>query len=115
LAAAKARRDAAHAGRTQAEAGVSEAKTAMGFTKIRAPFDGLLVAKLADAGAMASPGVPLLVVEDPSRFRLEASVDESQIGMVRLGASVPVVLDSLGGQAITGKVVQIVPAADPAS
>ena len=115
LAAAKARRDAAHAGRAQAEAAVSQANTAVGFTRIRAPFDGLVTAKLADAGAMAAPGVPLLMVEDPSRFRLEAKVDESQIGAVRLGATVPVVIDSLGEQTITGKVVQIVPAADPAS
>jgi RND family efflux transporter MFP subunit len=42
-------------------------------------------------------------------------VDESKIGAVRLGESVPVVIDSLGDQAITGKVVQIVPAADPGS
>jgi len=115
LAAAKARRDAAHANRAQAEATVSEANTAIGFTKIRAPFDGVIIAKLADAGAMAAPGVPLLTLEDPSRFRLEAAVDESQIGTVRLGATVPVVIDSLGNQVITGKVVQIVPAADPAS
>ncbi len=115
LAAAKARRDAAHAGRTQAEAGVAEANTAIGFTTIRAPFDGLVVAKLADAGAMATPGVPLLAIEDPGRFRLEAIVDESQIGTVRLGEAVPVVLDSLGNQTITGKVVQIVPMVDPAS
>ena len=115
LAAAKARRDAAHANSAQAEAAVSEANTAVGFTKIRAPFDGLIIAKLADAGAMAAPGVPLLTLEDPSRFRLEAAVDEGQIGAVRLGAIVPVVIDSLGNQAITGKVVQIVPAAEPAS
>ena len=115
LAAATALRDAAHANREQAQAAVAEANTALGFTRIRAPFDGLVVAKLADPGAMAAPGVPLLVVEDPSRFRLEAMVDESQIGVVHLGASVPVVLDSLGNQPITGKVVQIVPAADPAS
>jgi RND family efflux transporter MFP subunit len=115
LAAAKAHRDAAHANSMQAEAAVAEANTTVGFTKIRAPFDGLVVAKLADAGAMAAPGVPLLVVEDPSRYRLEAEVDESQIGAVRLGASVPVVLDSLGAPEMTGKVVQIVPAADPAS
>ena len=115
LAAARARRDAAHAGHVQAEAAVSEANTAVGFTKIRAPFDGLLVAQLADAGAMAAPGVPLLIVEDPSRFRLEAQVDESQIGAVRLGETVPVVLDSLGQQTIAGKIVQIVPMADPAS
>ncbi len=115
LAAAKARRDAAHAGRLQAEAGVSEANTVMGFTKIRAPFDGLVTAKLADPGAMAAPGVPLLIVEDPGRFRLEATVDESKMGAVRLGETVPVAIDALGDQGITGKVVQIVPAADPAS
>ena len=115
LAAAKARRDAAHAGREQAEAGVSQASTAMSFTKVRAPFDGIVIAKLAEPGAMAAPGVPLLTVEDPSRFRLEATVDESKIGAVRLGESVPVVIDALGEQPIEGKVTQIVPAADPGS
>src|ERR1019366_4158378 len=82
---------------------------------IRAPFDGLVVAKLADAGAIATPGVPLLLVEDPSHFRLEATVDESKMGAVQLGEAVPVVIDALGAQAFAGKVVQIVPAADPAS
>ena len=115
LAAAQARRDAAHAGATQAEAGVSQAGTAMSFTKVRAPFDGLVTARLAEQGAMAAPGVPLLVVEDPSKFRLEAQVDESKIGAVKLGESVPVTVDAHGGQAVEGKVVQIVPAADPAS
>ncbi len=115
LAAAQARRDAAHAGRTQAEAGVSQANTAISFTKVRAPFDGIVIAKLAEPGAMAAPGVPLLVVEDPSRFRLEASVDESKMGAVKLGEAVPVVIDALGDQPIEGKVTQIVPAADPSS
>ncbi len=115
LAAAQARRDAAHAGRTQAEAGVSQAGTAMSFTKIRAPFDGVVISKLAEPGSMAAPGVPLLVVEDPSRFRLEAQVDESKIGAVKLGETVPVVIDSLGDQPIAGKVTQIVPTADPSS
>ncbi len=115
LAAAQARRDAAHAGRTQAEAGLSQAGTAMGFTKVRAPFDGVVITRLAEPGAMATPGVPLLTVEDPSRFRLEAQVDESKIGAVKLGESVPVVIDALGDQPIEGKVAQIVPAADPSS
>ena len=64
---------------------------------------------------MAAPGVPLLTIEDTTRFRLEAIVDESQMGAVHLGEAVPVVIDSLGNQTITGKVVQIVPTADPAS
>jgi len=115
LAAAEARRDAARSGRTQAEAGVSQAGTAISFTKVRAPFDGIVIARPAEPGAMAAPGVPLLTLEDPSRFRLEATVDESKIGAVRFGESVPVVIDALGDQSIAGKVTQIVPAADPGS
>jgi RND family efflux transporter MFP subunit len=115
LAAAQARRDGAQAGATRAEAGVSQAGAAMGFTKVRAPFDGIVISKLAEPGAMAAPGVPLLVVEDPSHFRLEVQVDESKMGAVKLGEAVPVVIDALGDQPITGKVTQIVPAADPAS
>jgi len=113
--AAKARRDAAQAGTAQSEAAVTESSTSVGFSKIRAPFDGLITAKLVDRGAMAAPGVPLLAMEDPSHFRLEANVDESQIGVVKTGETVGVVIDSLGGQALSGKVVQIVPAADPGS
>jgi RND family efflux transporter MFP subunit len=115
LAAAEARRGAAHASRTQAEAGVVEAGTAMSFTRVSAPFDGVVTSKLAEPGAMATPGVPLLVVEDPRRFRLEAQVDESKIVAVKLGETVQVTIDSLGDQPIEGKVTQIVPAADPAS
>ena len=115
LAAAQARRDAAHAGRTQAEAAVSQANTAVEFASIRAPFDGVITAKLVDAGAVAAPGVPLLVVEDPSHFRLEVQADESQMGIVHLGAAIPITIDALGDKPISGKVEQIVPAADPSS
>jgi RND family efflux transporter MFP subunit len=115
LAAAKARRDAAHAGRAEADAAVAEAKTVVGFSRIRAPFNGVVTAKLADVGAIAAPGVPLLVVEDQGRFRFEAVVDESKMGAVRLGESVPVVVDALGERGFTGRVAQIVPVADPAS
>ena len=116
LAAAKARRDAAHAGSAQAEAGVSEANTAVGFTKIRAPFDGLVIAKLADAGRHGGAGSSAAGGRRPQPLP-----PGSQGGRKpdRRGPSwaqsVPVVIDSLGGQAISGKVVQIVPAADPAS
>jgi len=114
-AAALARRGAAQASRTQAEAGVLEASTAMSFTKVRAPFDGVVTSRLGEPGAMATPGVPLLVVEDSSRFRLEAQVDENEIAAVKLGETVPVVINALGERSMEGKVAQIVPAADPAS
>jgi RND family efflux transporter MFP subunit len=111
--AAKARHHVAAASGVQRQDAVPAANADVGFTRITAPFDGLVVAKLADAGTLAAPGIPLLTIEDPTRFRLEAIVDESQIGAIQVREAVPVVIDSLGNETITGKVVQIVPAADP--
>lgn len=112
--AATARREAARAGQGQARAAAAEAQTLLGYTRVRAPFDGVVTAKQVDAGALAAPGVPLLTVEDTRRFRLEVTVDEGQIEVVKLGAAPPVMVDALGAE-MTGKLVQVVPAADPAS
>ncbi|HYG97600.1 MAG TPA: efflux RND transporter periplasmic adaptor subunit [Terriglobales bacterium] len=114
-AAAKARRDGARAAQSQAKAALEQASNSYDYTKVRAPFDGVVTAKLVDAGALASPGTPLFVVEGDGRLRLEATVDERGIGAVRLGSDVPVLIDALGSGPLTGKVVQVLPAADPAS
>jgi RND family efflux transporter MFP subunit len=64
---------------------------------------------------MATPGSPLLTIEKAGALRLEVSVDESLLSLVRVGANVPVTIDTLGGDPMDGKVSQIAPAADPGS
>lgn len=112
---ALAHRDLARAAQLQAKAAVTEAKAVLDFTRVTAPFDGVVTERKLDPGAMASPGLPILTVEDVSRYRLEASVNENDLRYVRLGDHVPVSIDALGDTQLTGRVVQIVPAADAAS
>jgi RND family efflux transporter MFP subunit len=109
---AGARRDQALAGIAQARAMEAQARAGLGYTRVRAPFDGVITARLVDTGALASPGVPLITIEDTQRFRLEAAVDEGDIRSVALGASARVSVDTTD---LGAKVVQIVPTADPAS
>ena len=113
--AALAQRDMAQAGEAQAKAALDQANTAFGYTRIRAPFEGIVTARKADAGTLASPGMPLFTVEDVSRYRLEASLNESDVRYVRLGEAALVVIDSLQDQPFRGKIAEIVPAADSAS
>jgi hypothetical protein len=64
---------------------------------------------------MASPGLPLVRLEDTRGFRLDVRVDESRIGQVALGAGVAVALDSGPGGATTtvnGSVTEIGRAGD---
>lgn len=112
--AAQARLELAHAGQQQARASVAQANTQLAYTRVHAPFDGVITEKKADVGMVAAPGMPLLTVEDTHRYLLEVTVDESQASSVKLRAAVPVSLDSLPND-LEGRVAQVVPASDPAS
>ena len=112
---ASARAEAAQAGQSQAKAAVALAQTTFTYTKVRAPFSGIVTERRVDPGALASPGMPLLTVESTGRYRLEATVDEASFRFVKLGQSVPVALDAYPDHGLTGRVTQIVPAADPAT
>jgi RND family efflux transporter MFP subunit len=111
----RARRSQTLAKIEQARAESQSATVTLGYATIIAPADGIVVAKAAEVGMMAQPGVPLLTIEDPSTYRLEASVEESSMTRVQLGAAVPVRIDALGGPDLTGSVAEIMPGADPAS
>ena len=113
--AAVARRDMAKADQAQAKAALSQARTSLDYTRIRAPFDGVVTEKKADSGTLASPGMPIFTVEDVRRYRLEADVNESDLQYVRTGQQVPVLIDALNNATLKGNIVQIVPAADSAS
>jgi RND family efflux transporter MFP subunit len=110
-----ARRDMAQAGQAQAQAALKQAKTSLDYTRIRAPFHGVVTEKKADSGTLASPGMPIFTVEDVRRYRLEVAVNESDLQYVRTGGQVAVAIDALDNGELKGKVVQIIPAADPTS
>ena len=112
---ATARADAAKAGEAQARAAVAQAKTSLSYTRIRAPFDGVVTERKIDPGAMASPGTPLVTVETFGKFRAEVLVDESNLRFVKEGQHVQVRLDAYPDQPIAARVAQIVPAADSGS
>jgi len=113
--AAQARREMARAGQAQAKAALQQARTALRYAHIVAPFDGLVTEKKADIGTLASPGMPIFTVEDLRRYRLEATVNESDLRYVRQGQQIAVSIDAIEDREFKGKVIEIVPAADPSS
>ena len=90
-------------------------RTTETFALITAPFDGVVTEKMVEPGNMAAPGTPLMRVEDTRGFRLDVRVDESRIGQIATGASVPVSLDAGADGATTtvsGTVAEISRAVD---
>ena len=113
--AALARRDIAQAGQAQARAVLNQARTSLDYARIRAPFNGIVTRKKADSGTLASPGMPIFTVEDTRRYRLEVAINESDMRYARTGGQVSIAIEVLQNAELKGKVVEIVPAADPAS
>jgi len=109
------RRSQAVAKIAQAKAQADAARAMLSYTRVTAPFPGVVTEKRADAGSMAVPGVPIVVLEDTGRYRLEASVPETYLGTLKVGSRVRVVLGTPPGKEIPGTVSEVVPQVDPES
>jgi len=113
--AAQAQADAMKAQANAIRAQQAGAKAMFGYSRIVAPFDGVVTARMIDPGAMAAPGVPLVQVDSAGALKLQTTVSESLIAALHKGMKIAVSVDSLNGQSFDGTVAEIVPAADPAS
>lgn len=111
---AAAREQQAASGAAGAQATSESAGATESYTRVAAPFDGVVTETLVESGNMASPGMPLVRVEDTLGFRLDVRVDESRIGELAPGASVPVLLTGASGAVATvgGTVAEVARAVD---
>ena len=97
--AAEAQRLAARSGQAAAAAASTAAETGLSYTQLNAPFDGVVSQRLMDPGTMATPGSPVLIIEDTTRFRVETTLDESRAAQVQVGTPVDVALGADTGTA----------------
>ncbi|MGR8940864.1 MAG: efflux RND transporter periplasmic adaptor subunit [Gammaproteobacteria bacterium] len=107
----------AEARRTQArleaaEYGLQQARIAQNETRLRAPFDGVIVSRLHEPGDMAMAGDPIAALFSASDLRLEAAMPAACRGRIELGGAVTIRIDTLDAT-LSGTVDEIVPAADP--
>lgn len=94
--------------------GLEEARTALTYTRIEAPFDGRVVDRFAEPGDTAQPGMKLLAVYNPLSLRVEARVREVLALGLEIGQSLRVEIPSLN-KVVTAIIEERVPAADPGS
>ena len=66
-----------------------------GYTQLRAPFDGVVTQVSADNGMLASPGMPLVVIEKPGTLEVIASVTESDIPYISEGMQAHITVKSM--------------------
>tara|TARA_R110001592_G_scaffold288331_4_gene557350 strand:- start:6167 stop:7225 length:1059 start_codon:yes stop_codon:yes gene_type:complete len=100
--------------KTSAQQALVEAKTALNYASVVAPFDGLIVDRFTEPGSMAQPGMSLLSLYNPSSVRVEASVREERAVQLEIGQTLKMDIPSKG-LALSAEIEELVPAGDSSS
>lgn len=95
----------------QREASLASARVDLGRTEIRAPVDGVVIKRSVDVGqtVAASLQAPELFViaRDLRDMQVDASIDEADIGRIRVGQRASFTVDSFPGRSFNGEVKQV--------
>ncbi len=94
-----------------AAANVAQAEAQLDYTRITAPFSGVITARHVEPGDLATPGTPLFEVEGQAAFEVAVAVPDS-LPQVALGETLQV---STMKKTLAARVREASPAADPRS
>ena len=125
---AKARADRASAGVASGKAGLAaatansnNARVAVDYTQIRAPFDGIILSKSANVGDLVTPFSSaadskgaVVSMADMTTLEVEADVAESSLSKIQVGQPAEITLDALPDARFRGSVSRMVPTVDRA-
>lgn len=76
-------------------------------TTIKAPFNGVVTAKLTEEGAFAAPGVPLLQITDISVLKFTVNVSENDLSSFQLNQTFSINADAYSDVLLSGKATMI--------
>jgi HlyD family secretion protein len=103
--------DVARANMKSAQIAVERARKNLGYTNIYAPIDGVIVERNVNVGqtVAASLSAPqlFLIANDLSQMQILASVDESDIGLIKEGLPVEFTVQTYPNEKFTGTVKQV--------
>ncbi len=96
----------------QAEAKKEEVLNQYNYLKIKAPNDGVIVAKRLNEGEMAIPGMPAVILTDLSKLKIVAEISETQLKYISLGKKLSIEIPSMDFSTV-GVIASIIPNSNP--
>lgn len=92
----------------ETEAVIAEQEERLARAKVVAPFDGVVVAKLAELGGYVTPGTPLAEIVSRGEVDARIMIPESAVELITVGQPVKIRVDPLGEE-FEGTVVSLTP------
>jgi len=95
-----------------AKARLQEVNNQYKYLNVKAPNDGVVIAKNIKVGEMAIPGMPAIILSDLSDLKISVEIAESNLQSINYGKKVVVEIPSLNLKTI-GKITAIIPSSNP--
>jgi len=97
-----------------AKTGLNQAKAQLKYANVKAPFDGVVVEKMAVAGTLAAPGNPVITLENLQSLSVQTQVSEDLFAVLRSGDEAEIIIDGQE-KPLVGTIYTLVSAANPKS
>ena len=107
VAVAQADVEAARGAIEAAQATLRLSRTTLDRHQLVAPYDAIVIERSRELGAALTAGTPLFTIVDPGTVWVQAFVDESRAGPLKVGQKATITLRSLPGRVHAGTVVRI--------
>jgi RND family efflux transporter MFP subunit len=105
--------DQSRAALDAANAAVAKAQAEIGFLKLTAPADGIIIKRDGEIGQLIPANQPVFWLSCCAPLRVAAEVDEEDIAQVKPGQDVLIRADAFPGKTFNGTVKEITPKGDP--
>lgn len=92
---------------SQAEANVHYVRSLLNKASVASPISGILIERYLNVGEVAMPEKPLVVIADTNQLRINAEVDETDAGRLKLGDPVEITAYAYPGKVYKGRVEEI--------
>jgi len=97
-----------------AQATLDRIAVQLDYAKIKSPVNGIVVKRHKQRGDIATPGTPLLTIENPENIVVRSFIKEQHIGHVQVGSLANISIDAINTN-VTAQISSIIPSGDPAT
>jgi RND family efflux transporter MFP subunit len=98
---------------SQSRAALQQVEINLGYCKLVAPMDGVILDRAIEVGSLVEPDSVAFRIADTKEMKAAFGVSELQVGQFKQGQSETLVSEAITGHRITGKITRIDPEADP--
>ena len=95
--------------KSQYDAARDDAQVKKDYSVIRSPFDGVVSKKYTEVGELLMPGKQIVTIVNPDRIYVLATIDEVDVGRLKLSQPVAITVDAFPGEKFDGTIRRISP------